>query len=121
MALPLALVLTGCSTAFTNLTPRTQPRNDTGLYPVEVAWDCNFESLKKDTVRATVESESGSQKFKMNKTTLMPNRWETLISVPPGTNVVNYRVRIDFEYYGIPVVKSDSSLSPPYTLRILDK
>ncbi len=119
LPLLLPLWLTGCVSEFTNVTPPNMARNDTGLYPVEVVWECNLKALKKDSIQARVEV--GDQKFKMDRTPLVPDRWQTLISLPPGTNLVNYRVRMDFEYYDIPVVRSNSSLSPFYSLKIQEK
>ena len=38
----LPLLLAGCATAFTNLTPLQQARNPKNLYPVEVALDLSL-------------------------------------------------------------------------------
>jgi len=50
----------------------------------------------------------------------MTNRWEGLVPVPAGTNIVHYRYKFDFNYNAMGKAKSDSSLSGDYTLRILD-
>ncbi|MBI3875796.1 MAG: hypothetical protein HY300_07520, partial [Verrucomicrobia bacterium] len=53
------LLLSGCVTAyyssFTNLTPRQQPRNDTGSYPVEISWESQQQALRPQSVRAKVQ------------------------------------------------------------------
>jgi hypothetical protein len=50
----------------------------------------------------------------------MTNRWEGLVQVPAGTDVVHYRYKFDFSYNAMGGPKPDSALSPEYTLRILE-
>ena len=57
----------------------------------------------------------------MRPTQLMTNRWEGLVPVPAGTNIVHYRYKFDFNYNAMGNPKSDSALSREYTLRIIDK
>ena len=54
--LPLlpALLLTGCSTTFTRLTPLEQPRNANNLYPVEVQFNTTQQSLRMDSLKPYV-------------------------------------------------------------------
>ena len=46
--LPLVpvLLLTGCASTFTRLTPLEQPRNPDNVYPVEVAFNSSQQSLR---------------------------------------------------------------------------
>ena len=51
----------------------------------------------------------------------MENRWETLLPVPATNSLVNYKVKVDFEYNSFPYPKPESVLSPPYQLQIREK
>lgn len=120
LALP-ALLLSSCVTvysSFTNLTPRQQPRNDTGSYPVEISWDSQQQALRPQSVHAKVQV--GDKYYDMKRVPQLPNRWETLIPVPPGTNFVNYRIRVEFQYNSIPVPRDDSRVSPLYQLEVVE-
>jgi len=116
--LPL-LLAAGCSTTVTNLTPRQQPRNETGFYPVEMIWNSNLQAIRKETLKPTVEV--GDTGYPMKPTPMLGNRWETLVPVPAGKNSVAYRFRVDYEYNSIPVPRPDSVTSPVYELKITDK
>lgn len=113
----LPVLLVGC-TSITNLTPTQQTRNAAGLYPVEIAWESKRATIVKDTIAPVVQI--GFESYPMRQTPLLKNRWETLIPVPVGTNYVNYRVRVDFEYNDFPARRVDSKLSQGYQLRIKD-
>ena len=112
------LLLAGCSTTFTNLTPQRQVRNANHLYPVEVAFTTRQQSLRWDSIQAYINV--GTDFLPMRQTRLMSNRWEGLVPVPDGSNVVHYRYKFDFKYnaMGEPP-QNDSAISPEYTLRIL--
>jgi hypothetical protein len=116
-ALPL-LVLAGCATSFTNLTPQHQVRNPSNLYPVEVAFTSSRQALRWSSVKPQIVS--GSEFYTMRPTLLMTNRWEGLVPVPPGTASVHYRYKFDFEVNSFGKPTSDSALSPEYTLKILE-
>jgi hypothetical protein len=113
----LSFLVTGCSTTITNLTPRQQIRNETGLYPFEVAWDSNERAIRKETIQPYVII--GQNSFPMQPTPMVPNRWETLIPIPHGENFVNYRYKFDYDYSSIPQRRKGSRLSPPYRLDLL--
>jgi len=120
--LPLCLavlVLAGCSTTITNLTPSQQTRSKAGLYPFEVMYECTQQSAVKETVRAFVQV--GLDEYPMQRTALMNNRWETLIPVPANQEFVNYQYKFIYEYRSMPNRKEDSKLSAPFRLQILDK
>jgi hypothetical protein len=112
----LALLLAGCATTFTNLTPQVQDRNAANQYPVEAAMDCSRQNLRWDSIRPRIIV--GNKSYPMNPTPLMTNRWEGYVPVPPGTGAVRYHYKFDFEYNAFGKPKADSAVSPEYTLRV---
>ena len=110
------LLLAGCTSTFTNLTPLQQSRNANNLYPVEVAMTSRQQTLRWDTIKPQLVV--GNDVYPMRPTALMTNRWEGLVPVPPGTSLVHYRYKFDFDYSAMGHPKSDSALSPEYTLRV---
>ncbi len=119
LALSVPLLLSGCSTTFTNLTPRQQVRNATNLYPVEVAFSSSQQTLRWNSINP--EILVGSQAYPMRPTALMTNRWEGLVPMPQGINSVQYRYKFDYEVNSFGKPKPDSKFSPEYTLRIIDE
>jgi hypothetical protein len=120
--LPLGLIpmlLAGCSTTITNLTPSQLNRNTTGLYPFEVAWDSNEQCVVKDSIKPYVYVEW--QSFPMQPTPRLRNRWEALVPVPANAEYVNYHFKFDYQYRTIPEVRSNSINSQPYQLHIINK
>ncbi len=114
----LPLLMAGCVATFTNLTPQQQVRNTNNLYPVEVAFDTRQQSLIWNSIRPHIIV--GTEFYGMRPTPMMQNRWEGLVPVPAGTNIVHYRYKFDFDYNATGKVQPDSALSSEYTLRILD-
>lgn len=116
----LSLLLAGCSTTITNLTPKQTARNANGFYPIEAALKTSQQSLRWSSIKPSVVV--GKEFFPMRHTPMMTNRWETLIQVPPNVNVVYYRFKFDYTYnnFGTPP-QPDSKLSPTYRLEISDK
>ncbi|MCS7337976.1 MAG: hypothetical protein NZ739_07020 [Verrucomicrobiae bacterium] len=114
----VAVLAVGCASQFTNLTPLQQLRNQNNFYPVEVAFKTRQQTIRWDTIEPYVVV--GTNFYRMERTPQMHNRWETLLPVPPGTNVIRYRYRFDFECSGFGGRKKDSAISPEYTLRIID-
>src|SRR3977135_2748577 len=90
------LLLAGCTSTFTNLTPLRQTRNNNNLYPVEVAMSTRQQSLRWDSIHPQIVV--GSEVYPMRLTTLMTNRWECLVPVLAGTDQVHYRYKFDFNY-----------------------
>lgn len=116
----LGALLTGCASGtITNLTAKQQFRNDNGFYPIEAAFASSQQSLIWPSIRPV--AISGKEPFPMHLTTLMTNRWETIIPAPPGAKVIYYRFKFDYSYNGFGPVKDNSKLSPVYRLQILDK
>jgi hypothetical protein len=114
----LPVLFAGCS-SITNLTPQQQTRNATGLYPVEVALASRQQTLRWETIKPSVVV--GVDFYPMRPTSLMKNRWETLVPVPATTNVVYYKFKFDFQYNSMGHRGQDSKLSGEYKLTILDK
>lgn len=120
IAVVLAVVLTGCaSSRIVNLTPTRQPRNATGLYPVEFAWDSNQQTIIEGSTKPYVVI--GFDFYPMRPALNIRNRWETVIPVPPDKNTVFYHFKVDYEYRAIGKPEKSSKLSPSYRLDIVDR
>lgn len=113
------LLLTGCSTTITNLTPSQLPRSQNNLYPFEVALDTTQRSMVEDSVKAAVIV--GLETYPMQRTPMLKNRWDTLVPVPAGTNFLHYRYKFEYEYNAVPQRRQSSMLSPMYTLEIVNQ
>ena len=95
----LPVLFAGCS-SITNLTPQQQ-------------------TLLWGTIQPYVVV--GVDFYPMRPTSLMKNRWETLLPVPATTNAVHYKFKFDYQYNSIPERRQDSKLSPEFRLTIMDK
>jgi hypothetical protein len=113
------LLLAGCTTTFTNLTPQHQTRNTNNLYTVEVALTTRQQTLRWDSIQPQIMV--GPDYYPMRPTLMVTNRWEGLLPVPAGVNLVHYRYKFDFKYNAMGPPRPDSALSGEYTLRILDQ
>jgi len=112
------VLLTGCASTFTNLTPLEQPRNANNQYPVEVAFNSQQQSLRWDSIHPYVLANG--QLYDMRPTPLMTNRWEGFVPALPGAGEVTYRYK--FQYLYDQVGKGPTpgnALSPEYKLIIL--
>ena len=120
--LPLlpVLLLAGCAATFTRVTPLQQPRNPNNLYPVEVIFNSQQESLRWDSIQPFVLANG--ELYPMRPVPMMQNRWEGFVPVPPSENSVSYRFKFDYLYnsFGTPP-KQNSAFSPEYKLKILDQ
>jgi hypothetical protein len=120
--LPLlsVLLLTGCAATFTRLTPLQQPRNPNNLYPVEVAFNSQQQSLRWDSIQPYVLVNG--ELYPLRPVPLMQNRWEGFVPVPRGANSVEYRFKFDYKYNNMGTKpKSDTAKSPVYKLTIVDQ
>jgi hypothetical protein len=115
----LPLLMCGCETVFTNLTPLQQVRNSNNLYPVEVAITSRQQTLLWNSIKPQIQV--GTEFFPMRATVLMTNRWEGLVPVPADQSLVHYRYKFDFQYNAMGGPKPDSARSEEYSLRIVDK
>jgi len=113
-------LLAGCTSTFTNLSAQRQARNPNNLYPVEVALHSRQQSLRWESIQPFVVV-GNEPPYEMRQTLLMKNRWEGLLPIPPGTNVVYYHYKFDFQYNAFGKPKMDSAASPEYKLVILEK
>jgi len=121
--LPLipVLLLAGCATGtFTRLTPTQEPRNRDNLYPVEAAFDSDQQSLRWDSIKASVLVNG--QAVEMRRVPLVKNRWEGVISVPPGVSVITYRFKFDYLHnvFGSQP-QPDSIISKIYAMKIVEQ
>jgi hypothetical protein len=117
--LSLSLLLAGCATHITNLTPQQQVRNAENLYPVEASFNSNQQTVRWKSIQPKIIV--GTESYDMRPTPVLTNRWEGLIPVPPGTSLIHYRYKFDYEYNRVGTPGRDSALSADYTLRILDQ
>jgi hypothetical protein len=117
-ALLLPLLIAGCSTSITNLTPQVTGRNPNNTYPVEAAFKSTQQSLRWDSIQPTVVV--GNDTYPMRPTPLMTNRWETLIPVPPDHNAVIYSIKFDYYKNGFGAAQPDSAISKRYRLQVTD-
>ena len=115
----LPLLLAGCATQLTNLTPQQQHRNANNLYPVEVSFNSRQETVRWQSIRPQIVV--GPEVYPMRPTPLMTNRWEGLIPAPAGASVIHYRYKLDYQYNKLGKPGADTALSPEYTLRIVNQ
>ena len=114
------LLLTGCAGHFTRLTPLQQSRNANNLYPVEVAFNSQQQSLRWETIQPYVLVNG--ERSPLHPVPLVQNRWEGFVPVPPGVNSVNYCFKFDYKYNAVgSAPKSTSTVSPIYKLNIIDR
>jgi uncharacterized protein YceK len=115
--LVLPLLLSGCASQFTNLTPKQQVQNPNNLYPVEVALNSRQQVLRWDSIKPQILVNG--EFYPMRPTPLMTNRWEGLIPVPAGSDSVRYQYKFDYlvNAFGGPI--PDSAVSREYLLKIL--
>jgi hypothetical protein len=116
----LGVMLTSCATTtITNLTPSRLPRKDNDQYRVEVEYYTRQESLVKDSMKAYVMV--GDNKYAMQRTPMLPDRWETLVPIAKDQTVLTYRFRFEYEYKAIPTRRSESKETKFYQLFLLDR
>ena len=113
------LLLAGCASQLTNLTPQQQVRNTNNLYTVEVAFDSRQQTIRWQSIQPKILV--GKESYDMRPTPFMTNRWEGQIPVPPGTSMIHYRYKFDFRYNRMGEPGKDSALSSDYALKILDQ
>ncbi len=119
--LPLlpVLLLTGCASTFTRVTPLQQPRNANNLYPVEVIFDSTQQSLRWDSLKPYVLVNG--ELYPLRPVPIVKNRWEGFVPVAPTANSVIYRFKFDYLYNSMGTEpKPGSFASPQYKLNIVD-
>jgi hypothetical protein len=115
----IPLLLAGCTSTFTNLTPTRQVRNSENLYTVEVQFNSKQQTLRWHTIQPFVQV--GDNLLPMRPTPLMKNRWEGLVPVPASAQGVEYRYKFDYEFNTFGPVEKGSALSKKFELKILEK
>ena len=114
----LLALLMGCNATFTNLTPRQRVRSTNNLYMVEFALASRQQTLRWESIRPQIVV--GNEYYQMQPVRLMTNRWEGLVPVPPSANALRYRYKAEFQYNALGPPRTDSLISPEYTLRIVE-
>jgi hypothetical protein len=117
LLLPL-LLLAGCAARFTNLTPAQALRNETHLYPFEVALESSQQTMVWSTIQPYVVI--GSETYPMRPTPLVGNRWEALIPIPASVRQATYFYKFDYQVNSLGPRKPTSAVSQGYALRFLD-
>ncbi len=114
------LLLTGCASTFTRLTPLQQPRNSNNMYPVEVAFNSKQQSLRWETIQPFVLVNG--ELYPLHQVPIVKNRWEGFVQVLPGVNAIDYRFKFDYKYNNVGTEpKPSSAFSPMYKLKIVDQ
>jgi len=114
------LLLAGCAGTFTRLTPLQQSRNANNLYPVEVAFNSQQQSLRWETIQPYVLVNG--ELYLLRPVPLVQNRWQGFVPVPAGVNSVDYRFKFNYKYNNLgSAPKSTSAVSPIYKLNIVDQ
>ena len=114
------MLLTGCAGTFTRLTPLQQSRNASNLYPVEVAFNSQQQSLRWETIQPFVMANG--ELYPLRPVAMVKNRWEGFVPVPAGAKTVAFRFKFDYLYNNIGTSpKPNSAWSPRYQLKIVDQ
>ena len=113
------VLVVGCSTTITNLTPSNLPRSANNVYPFEVALDTSQASIRENSIKPFVVI--GAELYPMQPVEKLSNRWEAAVPVPAATNYVYYRYKFDYQYDRVGSPGASSRLSPTYQLEIVDK
>ncbi|MGO8766254.1 MAG: hypothetical protein ACLQSR_14095 [Limisphaerales bacterium] len=118
--LPMLVLLAGCATQFTRLSPLEQPRNANNFYPVEVQFNSDQQSLRWDSIKPYVLVDG--ELYPLHQVPLVDNRWEGFVTVPPASDEVDFRFKFDYLYNDFgSQPKPTSSYSPLYKMKILDR
>jgi hypothetical protein len=118
LPLSLALMLTGCASTFTRLTPLQQPRNPNNLYPVEVQFNSPQQAMRWDSLKPYVLVQG--QLYPLHPVPMVPNRWEGFVPVSPASDSAEFRFKFDYLYntFGSEPAKA-SATSSLYKLKII--
>jgi len=114
----LPLLMAGCQTTVTNLSPSQLPRNASGQYPLSVKWESSQQSLRQESLQGFVMI--GPDLYPMQRTPKVNNRWDTLVPVSADKDILNYRYKFIYDYNAIGKPKANSVLSKPYQLKVQD-
>lgn len=115
----LPMLLTGCKSVITNLTPRQYARSTNDLYHFEFQWDTRQQSVVPESLKPAVLI--GTEFYQMEPVAIVSNRWEAMVPIPADQKLVHYRYKVDYQFYSIPIRRDSSRLSAPYRLEIIGK
>ena len=113
----LPLLVAGCSSVITNLTPTTYPRDASGFYRVEAEWKSKRESIRNNSFNPSVVV--ATQTYLMRPVPLVKDRWEGFVPVPPNEDILYYHFKFDFQVNSFSQPHPDSLLSSDYPLKIV--
>ena len=102
----------------TNLTPGQLPRNASGAYRFEAAWDSNQKSVKQETIRGYLVMD-GVQ-YPMTPVPIARDRWEVVAPLESGTRQQRYYYKFDYDYDSYPEPKPNSQRTDPFILEIVE-
>ncbi|KAB2673293.1 MAG: hypothetical protein DVB31_04030 [Verrucomicrobia bacterium] len=108
------LLLAGCASEVSNLTPRAVQISPTRTYSVEVTWDSRRRGVKNDEVKAWVMVDQTL--YPMNRVPHTVNRWEARIPVPEGKTYVPYKFKFEYMVPEITTRTLQSEWSQEYRL-----
>lgn len=115
----LSALLAGCAdVTLTNLTPTQQPRNPNGQYLVEMKLDSTQQTLRSESIKPSVVV--GFDAYPMRPQLKMTNRWEALVPIPTGTNVINYHFKVDYDYNKFGKPGQESLRSTQFKLTVME-
>lgn len=113
------LLLAGCASEVSNLTPRTFPVSTARTYPLEVTWDSSRRGVRNEDVKAWVMVDQVL--YPMTRVPNTVNRWEARVPVPEGKTYVPYKFKFDYTYPNIRTRSQQSEWSPEYRLVIAQR
>ena len=114
------LLLAGCATSrITSLTATRQPRNASGVYPIEFAWDSGQQTIVPGSLKPYVVV--GFDSYPMRPALDISDRWETVVPIGADKNYIVYHFKVDYQYRTFGRPEKSSKLSPSYRLDIVDK
>lgn len=120
VAAGLLVLVAGCSSTVTNLTPTTQITETSGLYHFETEWETNQRSvgLRASDIKAFVVVDE--QFHPMQRVPGMTNRWEALVPLPKDKGAVYYFYKWEYTTAGWGGASHlNSRRSPLYRLAVV--
>jgi hypothetical protein len=113
------LLCGGCATV-TNLTASKQPRNKTGLYLMEAAFNSDQQALIITSIKPKVVV-GPEDSIPMEPVPLVRDRWQAYVPIGKDQPDLRYHFQFDYMYNAIPEPRANSVSSPEYKLTIMDR
>jgi hypothetical protein len=114
----LPVLLAGCASSITNLTPTRYTRDPSGFYRFEAEWRSNRQAIRQDSFKPVVVINNDT--VPMRPVPLVQDRWEAFVPVPPGAAAIRYHYKFDFMVNAVSAPRPDSLMSAEYQLKIAD-